>query len=197
MSRVANSFLSAAVAGALALSVAAGCSPARASIHRDASHDAIASIAPRERVVVAIFMATDCPIGNAYQPEIERLRAQFEPLGMTFVGVYAEVPLTDEEARAHANAYGIRYATRIDADCALQRALGVRIVPEAVVLDEADSRGNRRVLYQGRIDDRWIERGARRASATTHDLEDALTSIAAGSEPRVSRTIAVGCTLGP
>lgn len=197
MRRPASRSLFAAATGALALGVAAGCSSARPFIHHDALHNAIASIAPRERVVVAIFMATDCPIGNAYQPEIERLRARFEPLGMTFIGVYAEVPLTDEEAREHVNAYGIRYATRIDADCALQRALGVRVVPEAVVLDEADSSGNRRVLYQGRIDDRWIERGARRASATKHDLEDALTSIAAGSEPRVIRTIAVGCTLGP
>ena len=149
------------------------------------------------RATVWLFISTDCPICNGYQPEIERLRMRFAPRGIEFVGVYAEVPLERSEMEAHVAKYGMKYPVRIDTDRAIQRRLGARMVPEVVVTAGApDSSGNPAAfLYRGRIDDQWPERGSRRPSATVHDLERALEAIVAGQQPAVRTTTPVGCVL--
>ena len=113
------------------------------------------------RATVWLFISTDCPICNGYQPEIERLRMRFAPRGIEFVGVYAEVPLGRSEMEAHVAKFGMRYPVRIDTDRAIQQRLGARMVPEVVVTAGApDSSGNPAAfLYRGRIDDQWPERG--------------------------------------
>ncbi|NBQ13895.1 MAG: hypothetical protein EBU31_04635 [Proteobacteria bacterium] len=149
------------------------------------------------RATVWLFISTDCPICNGYQPEIERLRMRFATRGIEFVGVYAEVPLERSEMEAHVAKYGIKYPVRIDTDRAIQRRLGARMVPEVVVsAGGPDSSGNPAAfLYRGRIDDQWPERGSRRPSATVHDLERALEAIVAGQQPAVRTTTPVGCVL--
>lgn len=149
------------------------------------------------RATVWLFISTDCPICNGYQPEIERLRMRFATSGIEFVGVYAEVPLERSEMEAHVAKYGMKYPVRIDADRTIQQRLGARMVPEVVVTAGApDSSGNPAAfLYRGRIDDQWPERGSRRPSATVHDLERALEAIVAGQAPAVRTTTPVGCVL--
>jgi hypothetical protein len=149
------------------------------------------------RATVWLFISTDCPICNGYQPEIERLRMRFAPRGIEFVGVYAEVPLGRSEMEAHVAKFGMKYPVRIDTDRAIQRRLGARMVPEVVVTAGApDSSGNPAAfLYRGRIDDQWPERGSRRPSATVHDLERALEAIVAGRAPAVRTTTPIGCVL--
>lgn len=149
------------------------------------------------RATVWLFISTDCPICNGYQPEIERLRMRFATRGIEFVGVYAEVPLERSEMEAHVAKYGMKYPVRIDTDRAIQRRLSARMVPEVVVTAGApDSAGNPAAfLYRGRIDDQWPERGSRRPSATVHDLERALEAIVAGQQPAVRTTTPVGCVL--
>jgi hypothetical protein len=149
------------------------------------------------RATVWLFISTDCPICNGYQPEIERLRMRFAPRGIEFVGVYAEVPLGRSEMEAHVAKFGMKYPVRIDTDRAIQQRLGARMVPEVVVTAGApDSSGNPAAfLYRGRIDDQWPERGSRRPSATVHDLERALEAIVAGRAPAVRTTTPIGCVL--
>jgi len=149
------------------------------------------------RATVWLFISTDCPICNGYQPEIERLRMRFAPRGIEFVGVYAEVPLGRSEMEAHVAKFGMKYPVRIDTDRAIQQRLGARLVPEVVVTAGApDSSGNPAAfLYRGRIDDQWPERGSRRPSATVHDLERALEAIVAGRAPAVRTTTPIGCVL--
>ena len=149
------------------------------------------------RATVWIFISTDCPICNGYQPEIERLRMRFAPRGIEFVGVYAEVPLERSEVEAHVAKYALKYPVRIDTDRAIQQRLGARMVPEVVVIAGApESIGDPAAfLYRGRIDDQWPERGSRRPSATVHDLERALEAIVAGKAPPVRSTTPVGCVL--
>ncbi len=65
---------------------------------------------------------------------------------------------------------------------------GATITPEAVVVDP-----HGRVLYRGRIDDRYVSLGLERPVATRRDLDEALTDITAGKAPRQATTLAVGC----
>lgn len=180
---------------AAVLCVQAGCAATGGAVDR-----APATIpATDPRATVWLFISTDCPICNGYQPEIERLRARFAPRGIAFVGVYAEVPLEPAEMEEHRAAYALRYPVRIDTDRAIQRRFGARVVPEVVVTAGAPDAASdpAAFLYRGRIDDQWPERGSRRPSATVHDLETALESIADGKAPAVRTTKPVGCVLDP
>ena len=151
------------------------------------------------RATVWLFISTDCPICNNYQPELERLRARYTSLGVDFVGVYAEVPVSAAEVADHIRQFAIAYPTTVDDDHAIRNRFGVRFVPEVVVT--AGGRGAtvdpRAFLYRGRIDDQYPERGSRRPSATAHDLNDALRDITHGKVPATRVTTPVGCVLEP
>ena len=151
------------------------------------------------RATVWLFISTDCPICNNYQPELERLRTRYTPLGVDFIGVYAEVPVSAGEVADHIRQFAIAYPTVVDEDHAIRKRFGVHFVPEVVV-----TAGGRDAtidpcafLYRGRIDDQYPERGSRRPSATTHDLNDALRDITQGKAPAARVTTPVGCVLEP
>jgi hypothetical protein len=48
-------------------------------------------------------------------------------------------------------------------------------------------------VYQGRIDDRFVELMVERPAPTTHDLEHAIDSVLAGRPVVPAKTTAVGC----
>jgi hypothetical protein len=64
------------------------------------------------------------------------------------------------------------------------------VTPEAAVFD---ARG--RVVYRGRIDDRYVDFGLDRPEPTSRDLERAIQDLLAGRSVAVPRTQAVGCIL--
>ncbi len=186
------------MAAPTSLMVLIGCtSPQAGRDARIAPAAAIPASAPR--ATVWFFMSTDCPICNNYQPEIDRLRERYSPLGVQWVGVYSEVPLGLQEAAEHVRNFKIAYPTIIDTDRAIRNRFGVRCVPEVVV-----TAGGREAvvdpkafLYRGRIDDQYPERGLRQPSATEHDLDDALQAITQGRVPVIRTTTPVGCVLEP
>ena len=83
-------------------------------------------------------------------------------------------------------AYAGREAVR-DPDLALVKFTGATITPEAAVVVGG------KVVYRGRIDDRYVDLGVERPSPTTHDLVDALTAVLAGKPVARATTQAVGC----
>jgi hypothetical protein len=139
-------------------------------------------------MTVLIFLSTDCPVSNRYAPEIKRLHQEFTARGLRFQLVYPN-PLDDAAAiRRHVQEYGYPDIARPDRDHALVKTAGATITPEAVVFD-----AQQRIVYRGRIDDRFVELGRERAAATQHDLRDALTAVLAGRPVSSPRTQAVGC----
>lgn len=139
-------------------------------------------------LTVLVFISTDCPISNRYAPEIKRLHAEFADKGVRVRLVYPN-PLDDDAAIAkHIEAYGYPPIAERDRDHALVNMAGATITPEAVVLD-----ARQRVVYRGRIDDRFVELGRERPSPTTRDLRNAIAAARAGRRVSPSRTQAVGC----
>jgi hypothetical protein len=141
-------------------------------------------------VNVLIFTTTDCPIANAYAPEIGRLIKAYDPARVHFFLVHVDRTLTREAAMKHAADFSYECPVLIDRDHALVRAVGATITPEAVVMGPANH-----IVYQGRISDLYPEIGQRRFEATKHDLREAIDAALAGREPRNPRTQAVGCAI--
>ena len=141
------------------------------------------------KAIVFLFTSTDCPISNRYAPEVRRIAEAFGAKGVVFRLVY---PSTSEDAKAireHMTAYGylgLAEAVR-DPKQALVKFTGATVTPEVAVVVDG------RVVYRGRIDDRYVDLGRERPAPTRRDLFDALTAIVAGKPVPHATTQAVGC----
>jgi peroxiredoxin len=142
------------------------------------------------KLVLLFFIATECPVSNGYAPLMERIAARCAREGARCYGVHCDPAVTAQAAAKHANEYGLSFTILLDPAQTLARAAGVRVTPEAVV---ATPEG--KVLYRGRIDNRFTLDGKRRDEPTVRDLEDALDAVLSGAQPAVSETKAFGCPL--
>lgn len=137
---------------------------------------------------VLVFTTTDCPISNRYAPEIQRLAAKFAGKAK-FVLVYPVRTDSPEIIREHTRKFAYSIETLRDTDQKLVKQTGVSVTPEVAVMNGT------RVLYRGRIDDRYVEFGKDRLTPTRHDLEDALDAVIAGKNVTQRETRAVGCII--
>ena len=137
---------------------------------------------------VFLFVSVDCPVSNRYAPEVKRLHDRFAAQSVRFTLVYPNPAESAASIREHLSAYGYPVEALRDPKQALVKHAQVTITPEAAVF-AADGR----LVYRGRIDDRYVSLGVERPAATVHDLADALTNVVAGRPVRAPRTQAVGC----
>jgi len=140
--------------------------------------------------VVLLFLGCECPISNAYAPEMERLYEEYAPRGTLWLGLHPDEDVTEADARRHAEEYGLRFPIVLDSRREKARAFGATKMPEAVVLDSTG-----KVIYRGRIDDRYYELGRSRGQPTRHDLRDVLDALLTGQKPPSSRAPAIGCDI--
>jgi len=141
--------------------------------------------------IVLLFTDTQCPIANAFAPEVQRLEAEFAPRGVEFYLVYADPERTSEEVRAHVTEFGYRCPAVLDPAQDLVRRAGATMVPEASVFAHGQ------LLYRGRIDDRYVDLGKQRAAPSSRDLHAALTDVLAGVRPTEPWPSAIGCAIPP
>jgi hypothetical protein len=143
---------------------------------------------PGTRAIVFLFVSRDCPISNKYAPELRRLHDRFTPRGVVFRLIYPNPGESADDIRRHLNEYGYGGQALRDPHHDLVRHANATVTPEAAVYDVS-----RRLLYRGRIDDRYVSIALQRPQPTRHDLEDALLAILAGQPATRAMGPAVGC----
>ena len=146
--------------------------------------------APSVKAIVFVFASIECPMSNRYSPEVRRLYETFAPKGVLFWLVYPNPGDTPDSIRDHRKAFGYPMAALRDPRQEFVRLANVTVTPEASVFD----RGGR-IIYRGRIDDRYVDFGVDRQAPSSHDLEDALAATLAGKTVPHPTTRAIGCTL--
>jgi hypothetical protein len=142
------------------------------------------------RATVLVFADPECPISNAFAPELGRLHADFAPRGVRFFLVYADGSRSLAALRAHVAAFAYPMTAVRDPEHELVRRTGATLTPEACVFLTGGE-----LVYRGRIDDRYAELGRMRPAPTVHDLEEALRAVLAGRPVPRAETPAVGCLL--
>jgi hypothetical protein len=141
------------------------------------------------RAIVFLFTSTDCPISNRYAPEVRRLAETYGSKGVVFRLIYPNPAETAAAIGEHMAAFqyaGAAEALR-DPAHALVKFVRATVTPEAAVY------AGGRIVYRGRIDNRHVDLGVERPSATTRDLADALRAVVAGKPVAHPTTQAVGC----
>jgi len=151
-------------------------------------HSALA-VPPGKKLAAFVFVTNDCPISNAYAPEINRLVAEYGKQGVQFSLVHVDAMLARAEAAKHAKEYGFKCRVLMDPKHLLVTRLGATITPETAVVNPKGE-----LLYRGRIDDRYADLGKQRPPRT-RELRNALDQALAGKPVSTPRTTAVGCLI--
>lgn len=137
------------------------------------------------KAIVFLFMATQCPVSNAYNTRIAALARDYAEKGVALLGINSNRQEDVAEIAAHAHEHGFTFRIVKDFGNLQADRFGALVTPEAYVYDSSWI-----LRYHGRIDD--SQRGDRIQS---HDLRNALDSLLAGREVPVAETKAFGCTI--
>jgi peroxiredoxin/mono/diheme cytochrome c family protein len=142
------------------------------------------------KLVVVLFLGTECPLARLYAPRLNELAATYAKRGVRFVGINSNVQDTPQEIADYVREYDISFPVLHDpANVVADQFQAVR-TPEAFVLD-----GSRVVRYHGRIDGQFMP-GLLKTKNPRRDLACAIDELLAGREVSQSEVEAVGCFIG-
>jgi peroxiredoxin len=138
--------------------------------------------------LTVIFYSTQCPIANATAEELALMAKTMNPEKVRFLGVCVDPDITTAEVLTHAKEYQLNFDLVHDQSGTLTRKFGASVTPEAFVIDSIGH-----VRYQGRINDKFVDRPRKNPNPEKNDLKLALDALTQGKNPAVSQTKAIGC----
>lgn len=139
------------------------------------------------QVVVLVFLRRDCPVSGRYAPSIQQLSRRYAD-SVSFWLVYPDKSDSPGAIRKSVADYGYHLPVLRDPDHSLVKLGHVQITPEVAVFDR-----NHRLVYDGRIDDWYLDFTRARPAPTTHELDDAIRAALAGQSVTHNEVRGVGC----
>ncbi|GAC1445920.1 MAG: hypothetical protein NVSMB56_00620 [Pyrinomonadaceae bacterium] len=134
---------------------------------------------------VVIFIATQCPVSNAYNERMAQLAHEFQSKGVNVVGINSNATETVEMVKAHAAEHSLTFPILKDKGNKVADTFGAEHTPEAYLFD-----ANNKLVYHGRIDN---NRNA--AQVQSSDLRDAINAVLDGKPVAKSEIKAFGCSI--
>lgn len=138
------------------------------------------------KAVVVMFIATKCPVSNAYNDRMGAIAREYSSKGIQFVGINSNKAEPAEEVAAHAHEHRLNFPIAKDPGNKIADAYGALKTPEVFVLSPKGD-----LLYHGRIDESQDDP----KNVKSPDLRNALDAILAGKTVPVAETKAFGCTI--
>ncbi len=160
--------------------------PAQTAVDLDGHSVDLFSSDPGKPVVL-IFLRRDCPVSGRYAPTIQQISKEYSGAASFFL-VYPDKSETPDAIRKSMSDFGYRMPVLRDPDHALVKMSHVQITPEVAVFDR-----NRKLIYDGRINDWYIDLSRARPAPTTHELEDAIHAAQSGASLARNEVRGVGC----
>ena len=142
------------------------------------------------KAVLLFFVITDCPVGNSYVPEMNRIHEAYSARGVQVYAVQADPGVAAAEVAKYAREYGYTFPVLLDPGQALVKHTGATVTPEAAVLAS-----DGKLLYLGRIDNRVEDFGETRPRATENDVRNALDAVLSGKPVAHATTRSIGCAI--
>ncbi|MEP6636101.1 MAG: thioredoxin family protein [Acidobacteriota bacterium] len=134
---------------------------------------------------ILIFMATQCPVSNAYNERMEKLAQDYQARGITVVGINSNFSEGLDAVKEHAASHKLTFTILKDAGNKIADRLGASRTPEAYFLDASN-----KLVYHGRIDN------AKEVSqVSSSELRDALDATLAGKPVAKTTANAFGCSI--
>jgi peroxiredoxin len=147
---------------------------------------ALKDLLAKSKAVAVVFIATKCPVSNAYNTRMAALGKEYAAKGALLVGINSNKTEPAAEVKEHAAKNGFSFPVLKDEGNKIADAYGATRTPEVFVLDP---KGN--LLYHGRIDESQDDA----KNVKSPDLRNALEAILAGKPVPAAETKAFGCTI--
>ena len=141
------------------------------------------------KAIVLVFIATDCPIANAYQPEIAKIEKQYSKQGIQILLIHPDRDITRADAETHARQFRIEMPIVLDKELRIARRVNAEVTPQAIVIQ----RGITTPVYRGAIDNQYVDYGKKRPAPDQHYLVEALSDVLANKPVANAETKPVGC----
>ena len=140
------------------------------------------------RAAALVFLDTACPVATRYIPTLNEIHVDARGSGMSVYGVLSNPEIGWRESAEFVEDFGVEFPVILDSAGDLALRLDPRVTSEAFVISSAN-----RIVYRGRIDDRFAAVGRLRTRITSHDLRDVIAKVARGGRPEPYGTEAIGC----
>lgn len=134
---------------------------------------------------VLIFVATKCPVSNAYNERMEKLAQDYKARGINVIGINSNVAESAAAVKAHAAENKLTFTVLKDPGNKIADRLGASVTPEAYFLDASN-----KLIYRGRIDN-----AKDAAQVNSNELRDAIEATLAGKPVAKTTANAFGCTI--
>ncbi len=138
------------------------------------------------KAILVMFIATECPVSNAYNSRMVELYNKYHDKNIAILGINSNREESLSECKSHAEKNGFKFHVLKDGKNVIADMFEAGVTPEAYVVEPKTYK----ILYHGRIDD-----SRNKSDVETQDLENALNEILAGKKVSVSQTKAFGCTI--
>jgi len=135
--------------------------------------------------IVVLFIATECPVSNAYNERMKNIFTEYGPKGFAFLGINSNKAEFVDRIKEHAEDNGLIFPILKDENNVIADMFEASVTPEAYVLNSEFE-----ILYHGRIDNSRNE-----SEVVSKDLENALDEILSGIQVSKKETKAFGCTI--
>ncbi|MCI0708414.1 MAG: thioredoxin family protein [Ignavibacteriae bacterium] len=137
------------------------------------------------KAIVVMFIATQCPISNAYNERMAELYKDYKGKDVAFVGINSNKQESVEEIKGHAKDNKLEFTILKDWNNVIADKFQASFTPEIYVLNS-----DFELLYHGRIDN-----SRRLEEVKEKDLRRTLDEILAGKPVSIAETKAFGCTI--
>ena len=150
----------------------------------DGAEHSLKSLAGKNGAVL-IFIATKCPVSNAYNDRMEKLAQDYKAKGINVIGINSNNTEPASEVKSHASEKHLTFTILKDDGNKIADRLGATRTPEAYVIDASG-----KLVYHGRIDN-----AQNTANITSSDLRDALDEMLGGKPITKTGGAAFGCSI--
>jgi thiol-disulfide isomerase/thioredoxin len=139
------------------------------------------------KVVVLVFVRTDCPVSNRYAPLLQEMSVKYGREAAFWL-VFPDKNESPESIRSYLHEFNYKLPALRDPEHALVKRSNAKVTPEAAVFNL-----KRDLIYHGRIDNLYRDFAKARRTATTHELADAIEAASKGVAPRSAAAEGIGC----
>jgi len=147
---------------------------------------ALEDLLAKNKAVAVVFVATKCPVSNAYNTRMAALGKEYAAKGIPLVGINSNKTEPAAEVKEHAEKHGFTFPVLKDEGNKVADAYGASHTPEVFVVDP---KGN--LIYHGRIDESQDDP----KNVKSPDLRNALDAVLAGKPVPAAQTKAFGCSI--
>lgn len=138
------------------------------------------------QTTVYVWLLETCPISKAYMPVLKEMASD---TSVKFIAVFPNILSDSASISSFFKDYNWFPSFVIDRDSSLRNAQSAKVTPQVMVFSGS------KMVYRGRIDNRYAKLGRRRETPTEEELKTVLLKLKNGQFVEFFETTAIGCLI--